>query len=71
MIPDELNDFRVGVRNCTHLLAADSARVKEIKEDMLVFGSGAFQRRGLLFLPWNGICHSLPPFFELPLCLQR
>jgi len=42
MIPDELNDFGIGVRNCTHLLAADSARVKEIKQDMLFFSPCAF-----------------------------
>jgi hypothetical protein len=42
MIPDELDDFGIGVRNCTHLLAADSARVEKIEQDVLIFRSGAF-----------------------------
>jgi len=33
----EIGNFFIGVRNCTHLFAADSARVEEIEQDRLFF----------------------------------
>src|SRR3972149_1205180 len=37
---NEFNDFDLGVRNRTHLLAANSAGVEEIEENRFVFGTG-------------------------------
>ena len=42
VLVDELNDLRIRVRNCTHLLTTNSARVEEIEQDQFIFFPSPF-----------------------------
>jgi hypothetical protein len=53
--------LRFRVRNCTHLLAADSARVKKIQQDEFFFGHGPGQPGLKITFPFNFVMHGLPP----------
>jgi len=61
---DEFNHFLIGVRNCTHLLAANSEGVKEIQQDHFVPCPCQGKSPVKILLPRDHLCHKVPPFCE-------
>jgi len=68
---DEVNHLFIGVRNCTHLLAADSEGVKKIQQDHFVLCPCPGQSSVKILLPFDCLCHMYPPFGEMKLLLQH
>ena len=58
---NKVNDDGLWIRNCIHLLTADSVRVEEVKQDLFVFGLSTGQGSMHLIFPSNGISHNIPP----------
>jgi hypothetical protein len=56
------NDLGVGVRNRTHLLAADSAGVKKIQQDIFFFSRSPSQPGLEIAFPLDFVMHGLPAF---------
>jgi hypothetical protein len=51
----------VRIRNCIHLLATNSTRIKEIQEDSSILGRGFGNRVIHIRFPLNLFGHSKPP----------
>ena len=59
---DEIGNFCIRVRNCTHLFAADSAGVEKIEQNRLFLRLPARQGRAHLCFPDNNVPHNLTSF---------
>jgi hypothetical protein len=57
---DKFDHFFVGVRNRTHLLAADSTGVKKVQQDEFFSGSGPGKSGLEIAFPRYFVMHGLP-----------